>query len=315
MGDEKRLVVVLLLVTVAILGYLIGGRSSNASAPETMHEASNAATSLTYAAASGWTPAPAARAVPGISISQPLVLGPRGDATHTGLIVGQLLGSESNPLPSKLLEGLRETPATDVVNLSNTQAYRYSQVKLAGSDRQLTLYTIPTSADTTEAIVCYASAGSSGTLHACEQLAGTLSIATGRPQAEVRADQTLTPQAGYGSQIRAAVARVNQLLGTIRPEIRPGILRATASSSARRLSEGLAVSATSLAALSPPPAAAGAHAALSASLTRTRTAYAALSGALLAESTPRYDAARARIDTAEAALNAAIKNVTLLGYQ
>jgi hypothetical protein len=315
MGDEKRLLVVLLLGTVAILGYLIGGRSSNASPPETMREASNAATRLTYPAASGWTPASAALAIPGISIAQPLAIAPRGDAAQTGLIVGQLLGSESSPLPSKLLEGLRETPATDVVDLSNTQAYRYSQASLSGSDRHLTLYTIPTSADTTEAIVCYAPAASTGRLHACEQLAGTLSIAAGRPQAEVHAFQTLTPQAGYGSQIRAAVARVNQLLGTIRPEIRPNILRTTASGSAKRLSEGLAAAAASLAALRPPAAAAGANAALSTSLTSTGTAYAALSGALLAESTPRYDAARSRIDTAEAALSAAIKNITLLGYQ
>ena len=315
MGDEKRLVVVLLLVMVAILGYLIGGRSSNAFTPETTREASNAATSLTYAAGSGWTPASGAPAIPGVSIAQPLVLAPRGDAAQTGLIVGQLLGSESSPLPSKLLEGLHETPATDVLDLSNTQAYRYSRVSLSGSDRHLTLYTIPTSADTTEAIVCYAPSGSTSSLHACEQLAGKLSIETGRPQAEVHAFQTLTPQAGYGSQIRAAVARVNQLLGAIRPEIRPGILRSTASSSAKRLSEGLAVTAASLAALRPPAAAAGAHAELSKSLTRTLTAYAALSGALLAESTSRYEAALARINTAEAALSTAVKNITLLGYQ
>jgi len=315
MGDEKRFVVVLLLVTVAILGYLIGGRSSNASPPETMHEASNAATSLTYAAASGWAPAPAAPAVSGISIAQPLVLAPSGHATQTGLIVGQLLGVESGPLPTKLLEGLRESPATAVVNLSNTQAYRYSQVSLSGSKQQLTIYTIPTSADTTEAVVCYAPTSSTGSLHACEQLAGTLSIATGRPQAEVHAFQNLTPQASYGTQIRAAVARVNQLLGTIRAEIRPGLLHSAASISAKRLSEGLAVTATSLAALSPPPAAVAANTALSQALTRTRTAYAALSGALLAESTSRYDAARSRIATAEAALNTAIKDITLLGYQ
>jgi hypothetical protein len=315
MGDEKRLVVVLLLVTVAILGYLIGGRSSSASAPETMHEASNAATSITYAAASGWTQASRAPAISDISIAQPLVLAPRGNATQTGLIVGQLLGSEPTPLPAKLLEGLREAPATAVVDLANTQAYRYSQVNVSGSDRHLTLYTIPTSANTTQAVVCYAPAGSTGSLEACEKLAGTLSIAAGRPQAEVHAYQNLTPQAAYGGQIRAVVARVNQLIATIRPEIRAGVLRSTASSSAQRLSEGLAVTAASLAALSPPPAAVEAHAALSKALTRTRTAYAALSGALLAESTSRYEAARSRIDTAEAALSTAVKNITLLGYQ
>jgi hypothetical protein len=315
MGDEKRLVVVLLLVTVAILGYLIGGRSSNASPPETMREASNAVTSLTYAAGSGWTPASGAPAIPDISIAQPLVLAPRGGGAQTGLIVGQLLGSESSPLPAKLLQGLRETPETAVVDLSNTQAYRYSRVSVSGSDRALTLYTIPTSADTTEAIVCYAPAGSTGSLHACEQVAGTLSIATGRPQAEVHAFQALTPQKDYGSKIKVAVARVNQLLGTTRPEIRAGVLRSTAASSAQRLSEGFAVTGASLVSLSPPPAAVGAHAALSTALDRTRSAYAALSGALLAESTARYDAARSRIDTAEAALNTAVKNITLLGYQ
>jgi hypothetical protein len=315
MGDEKRLVVVLLLVTVAVLGYLIGGRSSKASPPESMSEASNAATSITYAGASGWATASRAPAISGISIAQPLVLAPHGNATQTGLIVGQLLGGESSPLPAKLLEGLSETPATAVVSLSNTQAYRYSQVSVSGSDRHFTLYTIPTSADTTEAVVCYAPAASTGGLQPCEQLAGTLSIAAGRPQAEVHAFQNLTPQAAYGAQIRAAVARVNQLIGTIKPEIRAGVLRATASGSAQRLSEGLAVTAASLTALSPPPAAVTANAALSNAVTRTRTAYAALSGALLAESSSRYDAARSRIDTAEADLNTAVKNITLLGYQ
>jgi hypothetical protein len=316
MGDEKRVLAVLILFTVAIVGYLVGRGASSARSPEAMREATNAVTTVNYSSASGWRVATSqAPAIPGLSIAQPLILAPQGDTARGGLVVGQLTDTGSSPLPAPVLERLHESPATDVVSLLNTQAYRYSQLSVAGWGHGLTLFTIPQSATATTGIVCYAPTPASSELRACERLAGTLTISTGKPRVEVRAFQPLTPQATYGRQISAALAKVNSLLAALRPEIRPGVFRANASSIATRASEGLAGASESIAAIKPPPAAAQAHAAITVSVGSARAAYAALGNAVNEGNTAGYTVARSQIYAAEAGLSTAVRNLTLLGYQ
>jgi len=316
MGDEKRVLAVLILFTVAIVGYLVGRGASSARSPEAMREAANAATTVNYSSASGWRVAASkAPAIPGLSIAQPLILAPQGDAARGGLIVGQLTDTGSSPLPAPVLERLHESPATDVVSLLNTQAYRYAQLSVAGWGKGLTLFTIPQSATATTGIACYAPAPTSSDLRACERLAGTLTISTGKPRVEVRAFQPLAPQATYGRQISAALAKVNSLLLALRPEIRPGVFRASAASLATRVSEGLAGASDSVAAIKPPAAAAQAHAAITASIGSARAAYAALGDAVNEGNTAGYTVARSQIYAAEAGLSTAVKDLTLLGYQ
>jgi|GEM_PF-3553032 len=316
MGDEKRVLAVLILFAVAIVGYVVGRGASSARSTEAMREATSAATTVNYSAASGWRLATSkAPAIPGFSIAQPLILAPEGEAARGGLIVGQLTDAGSSPLPAPVLERLHESPATGVVSLLNTQAYRYSQLNVAGWGHGLTLFTIPQSATTTTGIVCYAPTPASSELRACEQLAGTLTISTGKPRVEVRAFQPLTPQATYGRQISAALAKVNSLLLALRPEIRPGVFRASASSLATRVSEGLAGAGESIAAIKPPAAAAQAHAAITASVGSARAAYAALGDAVNEGNTAGYTVAQSQIYAAEAGLSTAVRNLTLLGYQ
>jgi hypothetical protein len=315
MGDEKRVLAVLVLLTVAVVGYLLGGGGSSARSTEATREAANAFTTVSYSSPSVWATASAAPSVPGLSIANPLVLAPTGDAAQGGLIVGQLVNGGSSPLPAPLLERLHESPSTDIVNLSNTQAYRYAQLSVAGFDHDLTLFTIPSSATATTVIACYAPTHATGDLRSCEQLVATLSIMTGKPKVEVRAFQTLTPQAAYGRQIRAAVAQVNGLLVGVRPELRPGVFRATASGAATHVSEGLAGAGQAVAALSPPPAAARVHAALTASIGSARAAYAALGGAVAEGNTAGYTVAQSQVYAAEAGISSAVKDLTLLGYQ
>jgi hypothetical protein len=313
MSGEKQIVAALVLVTVAILGYLAGHGGSTTAPADTTREASNAVTLVNYAPVSGWRPASGAPSIPGLSIAQPVLLAPNGDAAHGGLIVGQL-GDEPSPLPERFLERLSRLPSTEVVQLLNTQAYRYSQLTVKGSDRRLTLYAIPGSATAVTAIVCYASAGFSSYLRTCEQLAPTLAIATGRPQVEVQAYDSLTPEADYGRQLRAAVGRVDGLLATLRPEIRPGASRVAVAGVARRLADGLDSAARSLSGV-PPPAARRAHVALTESLRQARAAYLSLGAAVGAGSTLAYDAARTQIYLAEAGISVALKKLTLLGYK
>src|ERR1700693_595906 len=192
--EEKRVIAVLVVMTFAIVGYIVGHDRATAVHVESTRETSNAATIVHYSSASGWQPASAAPTVPGLSIAQPIVLAPHGDVTHGGLIVGQLLGGETSPLPARLLAHVSQLPNTEVVDLASTQAYRYSPLSVTGSGDTLTLYTIPEPGTSTTAIACYASAGFSSYMRACERLAAALTIASSRPEGgEVRAPDPLTP--------------------------------------------------------------------------------------------------------------------------
>jgi hypothetical protein len=313
--EEKRIIAILVVMTVAILGYVVGHDRASAVRVENMREASNPVTIVHYPAASGWQPASAAPTVPGLSIAQPLVLAPAGNATRGGLIVGQLLGSESSPLPLQLLAHLPRLPNTEVVDLANTQAYRYSPLSVTNSSQSVTLYTIPDPSASTTAIVCYTSPGFSIYMRACERLAASLTIASGRPDGgEVRAVDPLTPEAGYGHRIAAVAAQTDELLLTLRPEIRPGASQATVSTLAGRLADRLASVADSLSAVRPPPAAGRVHAALSESLKQARAAYSALGAAVSAGNASEYALARTQINAAEAGISSALRSFALLGY-
>ena len=314
-SQEKQIIAVLLLITVAIVGYLYGHGHSTAAPVERTREASNAVTVITYDSATGWRPASSAPTIPGLAIGQPLVLGPGGGAKRAGLVVGQLMDSEFGPVPPQLLAALRQPPQTDVVDLLNTQAYRYSGLSLTGSGLRLTLYTIPSSASTTMAVVCYDDSADSRYLPDCEHLAGTLTIATGSPQAEVRTYQALSPQLAFGRQISAIVARVDALLASQRPRLGQRTSSAEAATVARRIADGLAGAAASLTAVRPPPAAARAQGSLSESLTRAGEAYSALAAAAGGENTSEFRAALTQVYSAEAALSGALKNFGLLAYK
>ena len=132
-SQEKQIVAVLVLLTVAIVGYLDGHGRSSAAPVETTREASNAAMVVNYAFASGWRQASRAPAIPGLATTQSLVLAPHGDGAHAGLIVGQLPGGGATPVPPQLLAKVRQFRNADVVDLLNTQAYRYSGASVTGS--------------------------------------------------------------------------------------------------------------------------------------------------------------------------------------
>ena len=313
--EEKRVIAALILFTVAIVGYLAGHGRATAAPVENTREASNAVTTLNYASNFAWYAASAAPRVPGLSIAQPLVLAPNGDGADGGLIVGQLLDGESSPLPPQLLAHLRQLPNTDVVDFSDTQAYRYSPLSVTGSRERLALYTIPNSATGMTAVVCYASAGFPGYMRACERLVATLTIQTGKPQVEVRNPDPLTPDAAYGRHIAAVIARVDALLLALRPEIHSGVSRDTVASLANRAAEGLTGAVKSLSALRSPLSARRVHIALSESLAQARVGYSALGAAVSTGDAAAYAAARAQVYSAEAGLSTALRDFTLLGYQ
>jgi hypothetical protein len=314
-SEEKRIAAALILITLAIVGYVAGSGRSTAAPAGSTSEASNAATTLNYAAGSSWRSAAAAPTIPGLTIAQPLILAPGGNGARAGLVVGEMRNSEFGPLPPQFLADLHQPPEAEVVDLANTQAYRYQRLSDAGSPLGLSLYTIPTSPTRAMALACYAAPGSAGYMPACERLVSTLTIATANPQTEVRATSVLTPDPGYGRRIGAAASRVNALLGTLRPALHKSGLQSTASGLAERLADGLTVVAESLSKVKPPAAAARAQVTLAQSLKQVSAAYSSLRAGASAGSTDGYAIARTQVYAAEAGLSTALRNFTLIGYQ
>jgi hypothetical protein len=309
-GRIPLLVAAPLLVLVAIFGYLVGHRRPTARPVQGTHEASNGVVSVDYP--SGWGSAGKAPSIPGLSIAQTLVLAPAGDAAQTALVVGQIAGSRSNPLPAALLARLGRPLSAQVVDLLNTQAYRYSYPTMPGSGARVTLYAIPESATTKTVALCYSSAGSTGYMRACEQIAATLTFFS--PTDEAQAGGDLTPETGYARKVGVAIGRVDRLRATLRSEIRPGVDRTVAASASASLGAGLAHVAYSLSVVQPPGAARSAHAALLESLSRASVAYSSLATAIRAESSSGYATAQAQVEEAETALGTALENYTLIGY-
>ncbi len=310
-----------ILLTVAVLGYLAGAMVANGSsnststhtrvgpAPAEGTVAVSSPVVLAYPAAPGWRVASGAPTIPGLSIVTPLLLEPAAGGGRVGLIAGRLATAGPSPLPVQLLARLSRFPVGEVVDLTNTQAYRY-RLTIPGFARQLTIYAIPSSA-ATAAIACYAPASGAlaGDLQVCEQIVAKLAL-----QVEAQSYELLTPDAGYAHQLSAAIAHVNELRLALRPAMRAGIASATLSGLATRLAAGLAGSAETLSTLQPPAAAGSAHTTLSTALWRTRDAYAALAAAANANSAARYAAARGLVQEAEANLASALRSYRLLGY-
>jgi hypothetical protein len=294
-----------LLIVVALLGYLAGhGRSAAApaAAVEKTRTISTATVTLDYPA--GWQPASAAPTIPGLSLAHATVVGPEGEATQAGLVTGQLPAGEPSPLPSGFVAKLHALPRTEVVSLPETQAYRYTQLNIAGFALPLTLYAIPNPGGHPTAVACYATNALVAFMRTCEQIVATLKLAV-QTQSYI-----LTPDSTYAQQVSALLGPVSAARATLRRE--PGSQPARAV--VQGLESALAQAATSLSALQSPPAAGQAHAALSNALWRARDAYAALTAAAGTGSPGAYGAARARVSTAEKSVDAALGSFALLGY-
>ncbi len=298
------------LVAVAILGYTVGHHRAPATpsvAPRaTTRTASGANILLEYP--SGWRLATAVPAIPGLPIAHPLLLAPGGDAAHAGLLSGQLAGGEPSPLPGRFLTLLRGTPHTEVVNLIDDQAYRYSRLSLSGSDRTLDLYVILAVGKSPTALVCYASKAFSTYLAQCEQIVASLT-----PIGQ-SSTYDLTPDTAYGLRLGTLIEVLNKERLTLRREMRIHATPASVGSLATTLAGRFAAAAASLAALESPPVAGPAQAVLESSILRARDTYRALAAASTAEDLAGYDVTLAQVNAAEAGVDTALEGFALLGY-
>ena len=311
MEGSRRIVppvVIPVLVVMAIAGYLLGSHgtsapstsaSSKAPAPET-RIASGSSVLLEYPA--GWKPTRTTSPIPGLAIAHPLLLAPGGDADRAGLLSGQLLAGASSPLPASFLALVHGIPSTEILELANLQAYRYSE--LSGYGRTLDVYVIPTVGSNPTALVCYAAGGFSSYLQQCEQIVAKVSL-LGRHTAN-----ELSPDPAYAAQLSALIAGLDGERLKLRREMH--LQPADVGTLATTLADRFAGAAASVAALEPPQPASAAQTALASSLMAVRGAYRAL--AAVHEDPAGYADAERRVNEAETGLDSALESFALLGY-
>jgi hypothetical protein len=297
------------LVVLALAGYLAGSHTVRFAAAGTR---SNGAPSVSAGSAlleypSSWHPTSAGPSIPGLRISDQIMLAPGGDADRAGLIGGRIAASEGNPLPGPFLSSLRGAPATSVVNFVAGQAYVYTNLDIPDYHHVLDLYVIPDEGNGATALACYAPQTDSAYLSECKRIVAELTL-TGP------SSNNLTPDASYESGLRTLIEALDRERATLRSEMGVSTTTATLASLSTRLAAHFAAAATSLTSLTPPPPASVAQASLASALARAGVAYRTLASAASEDSEADSPAAHQQIDEAEGSVEDALEDLALLGY-
>lgn len=301
----------LLIVLAGVAGYLVGHGHSASAPAEAVRDASNANALLEYPERAGWEPASRVPTIPGLSITRPLVLAPGGNPSEAGLVEGELASEGWSPLPAGFLSHTRGLPKTEVVELANTEAYRYSGLETGAPSMAFTLYTIPSSGSSEAAVACYAPEAEARTMRACEGIAGGLTVTY--PAGDAPIDD-LIPQTTYAHEIDEALTRLNQLRTSLHAGTVGAVSPSTASTLAQDAASGVDDVRSTLASVQPPAAAEQVHAAFLSSLANASAAYSALATAAQSGEQAAFTEALTRVTSAETSLNSVLAGFSLLGY-
>jgi len=307
LGARRPLVALLLFVAVAALGYEaghgVGGHGSSSTSTRTV-----LVDGVLLDYPSAWKRAAGGPPIAGLVLAHELTLTPPGQAARAGLTVGSLAAGDPGPLPQGLLAQLRSSPRTDVVNLSEVQAYRYSRMNVAGFNRALTVFAIPNASSGSTVLACYASADDSSVMRACGQVVNAVTR-VGQPLG-----YDLTPVPAYARSLAAVLASVRQGRAAVARAAGARGASAGLGGLAARLAQQFHGAASSIQALEAPAAAQAVQSALLGAARSAGDAYAALSDAVRARNAAAYASARARVAQAEASVNEALRRFALLGY-
>ena len=220
---------VLLLVAVAIVGYLAGYRhvpsSSGASFGKSARFASVGTAQLEYPPS--WLQSSSTAGLPGLALADRLLLTPAGNAAaQAGLLVGELAADGSEPAPRKLPLAVGRAPRTEVLDVPGGQLYAYSNLDGPGLDRTLELFVIPNlSGQQNTLLACY-SRSSASLLRQCEQIVSSFSL-IGQPQYD------LTPDAGYAHTLGTVLDALQRERSALRARLGLGSRRRPRGSSPR----------------------------------------------------------------------------------
>jgi hypothetical protein len=299
------ILVAVLGVAAIVVGYLVGTSGSSSSSPSFTNSATVGPIQLRYPA--GWDVGAALPAIPGISFTSPVALGrsPGGAGLTAGVVAAAAGPTLLAPAFRAKVAGALPTPAP--VKLGTVEAYRYSDLHVAGLAGTLTLYAAPTSAGTV-ILACWSSSATASTFQTeCAEVAATLRLlgATAYP---------LGPSAAYGHQLSATLDRLRT--DTTGPLAALGAAKTPAAqaTAARQLAGAYAAAAHSLSGTTVSPLLRDAQSAIVGALTRLSGAYTQAAAAAKAGSTTAYNRAGQAVESASATLSGALQSLRGLGY-
>lgn len=298
--------VIPLLLLVAAIGYLAGHNHTQGAASVPARTARSGNVVFQYPP--GWSQASDAPQLAGLSLERATGVAPHGQPARAGLLVGTLPQGGAAPLPASFVGGLTRLPQTAVVELIEAQAYRYTQVPLRGFAHALTVFVIPSSVGAPTALACYAPSTSSPYMRTCEQTVTSVAVANQSQTVQ------LAPEPKYAAELSKAILTLDRLRVSLERELHPQITAARAEQLARRLQAGFGNAGSTLAGMQPSAPVERAQRALATAIDRASAGYASLASAASELSVPAYEAAQARVASAEASVDKALASFALLGY-
>jgi serine/threonine protein kinase len=310
------------LAALVALAAAFGGRGSDqGGSPRTAGGATTAMVptasvsgrDLAVAVPRGWS----RRSTPdlGLALADGVAVAPRGSTSRVvefGLIKGDK-ATNSALLPAAFLGSIGQAegtvPARTPVRLptQRLEAWRYSKLRPAG-DRQLTVYTVPTTAGVA-AVACAAPpAQADAFAPQCEAVAGTLQLRNARPY-------PVGPSTTYANALNAATSSLQQATTAEERNLQAARTLAAQAAAARGLASQYGAVAAQLVDLDLSPADRDANAQLVSALRRLGKAYRRMAKAATGGDAAKYRTTSAAIPGAKARVNAALAAVRAGGYK
>ena len=250
----------------------------------------------------------------GLPFSHPTAVGPSGRAAMLafGLVKGGT-ASNSSLLPATFLGSTGQAsggvPPRKAVRLPahNLQAWRYGHLTPLGADRELTIYTVPTSAGV--ATVACAAPATQGAAFApqCDAIAATLQLRSATPY-------PVGPSDAYASSLNGTIGNLQQTATPAEQTLVDSTTLAGQAAAANSLAGAYEVAAAQLRALNLSPADRSANARLVSALRAAARAYRKAASAATSGNADAYRAASAAIPAAKARVNSALAGVRAAGY-
>jgi hypothetical protein len=300
--------VVGLAIIGAVLGLVLGGSGGSKDKSANLGSSASAG-ALALSFPNDWKRVTAPPKVPGLNLSQPIVLVPPTPAGARAE-AGETTGAGPTLLPKTFLARLKSTPSRDdTVKLGDLEAYRYKDLAVDGAPGPVTVY----AANTTGAAATVACANAAGAPSAafakdCERIAGTLELTSGKPLA-------LGPRAEYGKAVGSALKRLDAAAASGTRRLRTAKTPSGQAKIARALATAYLRAARQVDA-----APAGAYeriadAQLVSALRQLASGYSSAASAAAAGNNRAYSAARRRIRRGGSSLRRALAALTALGYK
>jgi serine/threonine protein kinase len=261
----------------------------------------------------GWSRRPSAPDL-GLPLGHAIAAGaPGGAVVELGVMTDAAAGN-SALLPAAFLGATGQPagtlPPRTAVRLPAQRlgAWRYRDLRPAGTDRVLTVYAVPTTTGVAT-VACAAPAVKAGAFAAqCEAVAGTLELLDGRPY-------PVGPSPAYANALNAAIASLQQTTTAQEAKLQAARTLSTQAAAARTLAGSYETAAARLAVLDLSPADRDANHELVTALRRLAKAYRKAAGAATAGDAARYRAASAAVPDAKARVSSALAGLQAAGYQ